>query len=99
MEKSKLDLVIAGTEDAILMIEGYCDFLTEEQVLEAIQEGQAAIRTICQGLAEWRKSCWKTESPRRAPSVPSEELNKEIRSIIGEDLNQAYRIKDKTAPE
>ena len=55
MEKSRLDLVLAGTEDAILMIEGYCDFLTEEQILEAIQEGHSAIRTICQGLHEWQK--------------------------------------------
>ena len=31
---SPLDLVIAGTADAILMIEGCCDFLTEEQMLE-----------------------------------------------------------------
>ncbi len=31
MEKSRLDLMLAGTEDAILMIEGYCDFLTEDQ--------------------------------------------------------------------
>ncbi len=95
MEKSKLDLVIAGTEDAILMIEGYCDFLSEEQVLEAIQEGQAAIRTICQGLHEWQKVVGKPKV-RGQLRVPSEELIKEIRSIVGEDLNQAYRIKDKT---
>ena len=31
---SKLDLVLAGTKDAILMIEGYCDFMTEEQMLQ-----------------------------------------------------------------
>lgn len=34
METSKLDLVMAGTDSAVLMIEGYCDFLTEEQMLE-----------------------------------------------------------------
>ena len=34
MEESKLDLVLAGTVDAVLMIEGYCDFLTEEEMLE-----------------------------------------------------------------
>lgn len=33
MAMSKLDLVMAGTSDAILMIEGFCDFLTEEQML------------------------------------------------------------------
>lgn len=33
-EASTLDLVIAGTSEAVLMIEGFCDFLTEEQMLE-----------------------------------------------------------------
>lgn len=31
--KSKLDLVMAGTSDAILMIEGFCDFLTDQEML------------------------------------------------------------------
>ncbi len=34
MEESKLDLVLAGTADAVLMIEGYCDFLPEDEMLE-----------------------------------------------------------------
>lgn len=34
MEESTLDLVIAGTSSAVLMIEGYCDFLTEDQMIE-----------------------------------------------------------------
>ena len=34
MEESKLDLVMAGTKDAVLMIEGFCDFLTEDQMVE-----------------------------------------------------------------
>jgi polyribonucleotide nucleotidyltransferase len=34
MAGSTLDLVIAGTSEAVLMIEGFCDFLTEEQMLE-----------------------------------------------------------------
>src|SRR5271155_2770010 len=55
MEKSTLDLILAGTEDAILMIEGYADFLTEEQILEAVDEGHAAIKIICEALLEWQK--------------------------------------------
>jgi polyribonucleotide nucleotidyltransferase len=96
MEKSTLDLVLAGTEDAILMIEGYCDFLTEEQVLEAITEGHAAIRTICQGLAEWQKLVGKPKI-RGELRNPSQELLKEIRNLVGSDLNAAFRIKEKTA--
>lgn len=34
MAVSKLDLMMAGTADAVLMIEGFCDWLTEEQMLE-----------------------------------------------------------------
>jgi polyribonucleotide nucleotidyltransferase len=34
MEVSSLDLMLAGTADALLMIEGYCDFLSEEQMTE-----------------------------------------------------------------
>jgi polyribonucleotide nucleotidyltransferase len=34
---SKLDLVLAGTRDAILMIEGYCEFLSEEEMLQVWQ--------------------------------------------------------------
>ena len=45
--KSALDLMIAGTEDAVLMIEGFCDFLTEEQVLDAIEIGHESIKKIC----------------------------------------------------
>lgn len=54
-KKSSLDLVLAGTEDAVLMIEGSCDFLTEEQVLEAISLGHQSIQKICQTLSMWQK--------------------------------------------
>lgn len=39
MEESQLDLVIAGTSSAVLMIEGYCDFLTEDQMIEVCPAG------------------------------------------------------------
>jgi polyribonucleotide nucleotidyltransferase len=39
MENSTLDLMMAGTKDAVLMIEGFCDFLTEEEMLEVCLSG------------------------------------------------------------
>jgi len=62
MEESKLDLVLAGTEDAILMIEGFCDFLTEEQVLEAIETGHKAIQGICKQLSAWQEKVGKPKN-------------------------------------
>lgn len=52
---STLDLILAGTEDAVLMIEGSCQFLSEEQVLEAIETGHKAVKDICQCLGQLQK--------------------------------------------
>lgn len=94
MEKSTLDLILAGTEDAILMVEGYADFLTEEQILEAIEEGQLAIRTICQGLSEWQKVVGKPKSSQEL-RVPSDDLLKQIKEAASYDLKKAFCIKEK----
>lgn len=49
MALSKLDLVVAGTKDAVLMIEGYGDFLTEDQMLEAVALGHETIKRCAGG--------------------------------------------------
>lgn len=54
-KQSLLDLVLAGTEDGVLMIEGSCQFLTEDQVLEAIAVGHEAVKQICHCLHEWQQ--------------------------------------------
>lgn len=95
MQKSRLDLVLAGTEDAILMIEGYSDFLTEEQIQDAVEEGHQAIRAICQGLSEWQKLVGKAKV-RETLRVPPADLLQEIHSLVGSDLKAAFRIKEKT---
>ncbi len=47
MEKSKLKLSMAGTKEAITMVEAGSDFLTETEMLEALKTGHDAIKTIC----------------------------------------------------
>lgn len=47
---SSLNLMVAGTADGILMIEGAADFLPEETLIEALRVGHEAIKTICQAL-------------------------------------------------
>ncbi|GAB4189761.1 MAG: polyribonucleotide nucleotidyltransferase [Simkaniaceae bacterium] len=90
-ELSKLDLILAGTEDAILMIEGYCDFLTEEQVLAAIDEGHEAIKAICKALNDWREQIGKPKNLETLRSF-SEELLQEVENLILEDLKPALSI-------
>lgn len=93
-EKSRLDLVLAGTDDAILMIEGYADFLTEEQLLEAVEEGHTAIRTICQGLTDWQNAIGKTKVTSTL-FVPSETLIQEVKKLVGSGFSDAFKIKEK----
>ncbi len=96
--RSKLDLMIAGTEDAILMIEGYCDFLTEEQILEAIEEGHTAIKKICACLSDWQDMVGK-EKKQGELKLPSAELLAEVDSLVGPKLKAAFRIKNKQERE
>ena len=86
--------MLAGTEDAILMIEGFADFLTEEQVLEAVEEGHKAIAEICRALSEWQNMVGK---PKILDTLrlPSEEIFETVKNFSSADLEKAIRIKAK----
>lgn len=92
--RSRLDLILAGTEDAILMIEGYADFLTEEQVLQAVQEGQTAIRSICFALKDWQDAIGKPKNRKDLHVIPKQ-LPHEIDNLYAEELRKAFDIKEK----
>ncbi len=93
-KKSRLDLMIAGNDEAILMIEGFCDFLTEEQILTAIEEGHAAIRTICEHLLTWQEQIGKPKMKAEIKLPPSA-LLKEIHSLSAEKITEALHIVEK----
>lgn len=97
-KESILDLLLAGTEDAVLMIEGYCDFLTEEQVLSAIETGHQAIQKICHALKEWQDEIGKEKVARTLRLVP-EELSQKVAKLMQPDLSNALNIGDKLARE
>ncbi|KAL8193301.1 hypothetical protein R6Q57_026882 [Mikania cordata] len=94
MEESKLDLLLAGSEIGILMIEGYCDFLPEEKLLEAIEVGQDAVRAICKEVDNLVKKCGK---PKMLDSIklPPPELYKHVEEITGDDLVKVLQLKNK----
>ncbi len=97
-KKSRLDLLLAGTEDAILMIEGYADFLTEEQILAAVEEGHAAIRLICQALSDWQKEIGVAKRQDKLRLIP-DQLIQEVHTQTASRLDQILRLKEKEARE
>lgn len=97
-KKSRLDLILAGTEDAILMIEGYCDFLTEEQILDAVEEGHTAIKEICQALSDWQKVIGKPKN-RENLRLLNPELVADMEKTFHAKLNTSLRLKEKAKRE
>ena len=98
MESSRLDLILAGTNDAILMIEGYADFLTEEQLIEAVEEGHEAIKIICTALLEWQDEIGKPKVIGDL-RLPPEELIEEMEKKFAKTLQEKLLISDKKERE
>lgn len=98
MDRSALDLLIGGTEDGVLMIEGHCHFLTEAQVLEAIETGHKAIQAICKGLSKWQGEIGKPKSEGKLRKIPAD-VFKAVEKLASKDLEAAIRIPDKKKRE
>lgn len=98
MQESKLDLLLAGTEDAILMIEGFCDFLTEDQVLDAIEEGHEAIKEICRTLSDWQNVAGKDKFEAQM-TIPPQSLADALEVKYTERLEKIFEIKGKEERE
>ena len=97
-KNSTLDLVLAGTKEAILMIEGFCDFLTEEQIMEAVDVGHQAIVKICEKLHDWQQTIGKPKE--RSQLRPfSKDLFSTIDKQMAEPLKKIIRLASKEERE
>ena len=96
LENSQLDLVVAGTEKAVLMVESEADVLTEETMLGAVVYGheqmQAAIQAINEFADEVNPEMWDWQPP-----AVDEQLLAQVRELAGADIDAAFKIKQKQA--
>jgi len=94
LKGSDLDMVVAGTKDAVLMVESEAKELTEDQMLGAVlfahQEMQTVIAAINELVAEAGKPKWDWQAP-----AVNEELLEAVRAQAGADLGAAYRVTEK----
>ena len=56
-EKSDLDIVVAGTHDSVIMVEAGCKFVTEEDIMNAVEFAQGEIRKQCDNQVAFAKEC------------------------------------------
>lgn len=97
-KSSRLDLMLAGSDDAVLMIEGFCDFLTEEQVLEALTLGHEGIKKICATITAWRNKVGKPKHVAAIRKLPQDVLQA-VETIAAPLLDPALRIHEKQKRE
>ena len=93
LEKSKLDLVVAGTKDAVLMVESEAKGLTEEEMLNAVKFGHENFIPVIKMIEELAKECKKPAWEIEKKDL-SEVKNKLVKEFT-ERLKKAFSIKDK----
>jgi polyribonucleotide nucleotidyltransferase len=92
--ESPLDLVVAGTEDAILMVEAGANEIAEAEVLDALDIAHAAIRELCQAQHDLRRQAGKEKDEVVAPQV-DEGVAAELGDRFGAALDEATQVADK----
>ncbi len=94
LKDSLLDMVVAGTDDAVLMVESEAQELSEDQMLGAVlfahQQMQGAVKAIKELAAECGKPRWEIAAP-----AEDAELVEKLREHFSHEIGEAYRITEK----
>jgi polyribonucleotide nucleotidyltransferase len=90
----RLDLIVAGTEEAILMVEAGAREVSEAEILDALDIAHAEIKKLCKAQWDLREKAGKPKIEVTPPQV-DQGMYDEIRSRFGSDLDHATTVEDK----
>jgi len=93
MTESQLDLVVAGTQDAVLMVESEAKELSEEVMLGAVMFGHRHFQPVIEAIIKLAEKAAKEPRELQVPDTAT--LEKEMLALIESDLRAAYAIADK----
>ncbi len=93
IKDSKLDLVVAGTKDAVLMVESEASGLTEEEMLNAVKFGHEGFVPVIEMIEDLAKECKKPDWVVEKKDLS--EVKNKLESEFTEELKKAFSIKDK----
>ncbi len=93
LENSKLDLVVAGTKDAVLMVESEANGLTEEEMLNAVKFGHENFVPVIKMIEELAKECRKPDWTVEKKDLS--EVKKRLEKEFTDDLKKAFSTRDK----
>ncbi|MGL4289080.1 MAG: polyribonucleotide nucleotidyltransferase [Phreatobacter sp.] len=95
VKDSKLDLVVAGTADAVLMVESEAQELSEEVMLGAVMFGHKYFQPVINAIIALAEKAAK--EPRDFTPPDHSALEKDMLALVEKDLRAAYSIREKTA--
>ena len=93
-KESRLDLIVAGSKDAIVMVEAGAKEVTEEEVVRALEAAHAAIREIIAGIESLAAQAGKTKAEVKVKEI-GKEFYREVEEKAYGPLADAMRIQDK----
>jgi len=93
-EKSDLNIVIAGTADSVIMVEAGCNFVTEDDIMAAVEFAQNEIRKQCEAQIEFAKACG-IEKENFVNPYDTSEIAKIIEETAGAIIHDAYHNFDR----
>ena len=93
--EQRLDLVVAGTKDAVMMVESEAYELSEAEMLGAVKFGHAGMQPVIDLIVDFAESCAKEPFDYSPPDYSA--LAKRIKSLGEKDMRAAFAIKDKQA--
>ncbi len=96
LEGCALDLVVAGTDEAILMVEAGATEISEEEIIDALDIAHGEIKKLCALQRELAEKVGREKISVEAPSL-DESLIEQVRSSHGADLESATQVEDKLA--
>src|SRR5215212_2702898 len=94
LEDARLDLVVAGTEEAILMVEAGAKEVSEAEILDALDIAHSAIKKLCQAQHDLREKAGKPKIEMTPPQV-DQSIYDEIKGKFGSDIDAATQVEDK----
>ena len=96
LEKSDIDLTVAGTTEAINMVEAGSKEVSEEDMLEALMFGHEAVKELCEFQKTIIKEIGLPKMEYEKLDI-TDELREEVKSLAADKLDSAMRIKEKLA--
>jgi polyribonucleotide nucleotidyltransferase len=96
IEESRLNLIVSGTDDAIMMVEGHSENISEDEFLAAMEKAHEAIRVINAGVRKLVEAAGKEKSPF-VPALVDEQFRNAVNAYAGEPLRKASANPEKQA--